>query len=98
VGSELDVGHRLADPRSLTPHTCGGNGNVGDDSPPVLFEIDAELGQSYIAAMQLAGEHAYAGRDVVVDKVLEILGAEATNEVHNHHNFAWRSTSAGRSG
>ena len=23
-------------------------------------------------------------------KVLEILGAEATYEVHNHHNFAWR--------
>ena len=37
--------------------------------------------------MELAGEYAYAGRDVVVDKVLEILGAEATHEVHNHHNF-----------
>ena len=46
------------------------------DSPPVLFEIDSELGESYIAAMQLAGDYAYAGRDVVVDKVLEILGAE----------------------
>ena len=40
----------------------------------------------------LAGEYAYAGRDVVVDKVLEILGAQATYEVHNHHNFAWRET------
>ena len=26
----------------------------------------------------------------MVDKVLEILGAEATESVHNHHNFAWR--------
>jgi tRNA-splicing ligase RtcB len=60
------------------------------DSPPVLLELDSELGQSYIAAMELAGEYAYAGRDVVVDKVLEILGADATHEVHNHHNFAWR--------
>jgi tRNA-splicing ligase RtcB len=60
------------------------------DSPPVLFGVDSELGQSYIAAMGLAGEYAYAGRDVVVDKVLEILGAESTEEVHNHHNFAWR--------
>ena len=67
------------------------------DSPPVLFEIDSELGQSYIAAMQLAGDYAYAGRDVVVDKVLEILGAEATNEVHNHHNFAWLEEHFGRS-
>jgi tRNA-splicing ligase RtcB (3'-phosphate/5'-hydroxy nucleic acid ligase) len=66
------------------------------DSPPVLFEIDSELGQSYVSAMQLAGEYAYAGRDAVVAKVLEILGAEATHEVHNHHNFAWRETHFGR--
>jgi len=67
------------------------------DSSPVLFEIDSELGQSYIAAMQLAGDYAYAGRDVVVDNVLEILGAEATHEVHNHHNFAWLEKHFGRS-
>ena len=42
------------------------------------------------------GEYAYAGRDVVVDKVLEILGAEAAHEVHNHHNFAWREEHFGR--
>ena len=66
------------------------------DSPPVLFEIGSELGESYIAAMELAGEYAYAGRDVVVDNVLEILGAEAVHEVHNHHNFAWREEHFGR--
>jgi tRNA-splicing ligase RtcB len=60
------------------------------DSPPVLLRTDSELGQSYIAAMSLAGEYAYAGRDTVVAKVLEILGAEPTYEVHNHHNFAFR--------
>jgi tRNA-splicing ligase RtcB len=32
----------------------------------------------------------------VVAKVLEILGAEATHEVHNHHNFAWREEHFGR--
>jgi tRNA-splicing ligase RtcB len=68
----------------------------GMDSPPVLFEVGSELGESYIAAMQLAGEYAYAGRDVVVNKVLEILGAEAVHEVHNHHNFAWREEHFGR--
>jgi tRNA-splicing ligase RtcB len=66
------------------------------DSPPVLFEVDSELGRSYVAAMQLAGEYAYAGRDAVVGKVLEILGAEAEHEVHNHHNFAWREEHRGR--
>ena len=60
----------------------------GMDSPPVLFELDSELGRSYLSAMQLALDYAYAGRDVVVEKVLEILGAEATREVHNNHNFA----------
>ncbi len=67
------------------------------DSPPVLFEADSELGRAYVSAMELAGEYAYAGRDVVVAKVLEILGAEAVHEVHNHHNFAWREEHFGRS-
>ena len=66
------------------------------DSPPVLFEVGSELGEAYVAAMQLAGDYAYAGRDVVVGKVLEILGAEAVHEVHNHHNFAWREEHFGR--
>jgi tRNA-splicing ligase RtcB len=61
----------------------------GMDSPPIVFRTDSELGQAYIAAMRLAGEYANAGRDVVVDTVLGILGARATHEVHNHHNFAW---------
>jgi len=64
--------------------------DTGMDSPPVLFRTDSELGQSYIAAMELAGDYAYAGRDTVVEKVLEILGAKATAEVHNHHNYAWK--------
>jgi tRNA-splicing ligase RtcB len=66
------------------------------DSPPILFDVGSELGSAYIAAMELAGEYAYAGRDVVVAKVLEILGVEATHEVHNHHNFAWREEHFGR--
>jgi tRNA-splicing ligase RtcB len=67
------------------------------DSPPVLFEVGSELGDAYVSAMELAGEYAYAGRDVVVAKVLEILGAQAVHEVHNHHNFAWREEHFGRS-
>jgi tRNA-splicing ligase RtcB len=66
------------------------------DSPPVLLELGTELGDAYISAMQLAGEYAYAGRDVVVGKVLDILRADASYEVHNHHNFAWREEHGGR--
>lgn len=57
---------------------------------PLLLEADSELGRDYIQALDLAGKYAYAGRDIVVDKVLEILGIKAVKEVHNHHNFAWR--------
>lgn len=64
-------------------------------SPPVLFRTDSPLGQGYVAAMHLAGEYAYAGRDLVVDKVLRILGAEALEQVHNHHNFAWKERHGG---
>jgi len=81
----------LAAGRQFTDH--GPDGEM--DSPPVLLHAGSALGQDYIAAMNLAGEYAYAGRDVVVAKVLEILGANATYEVHNHHNFAWREQHMG---
>jgi tRNA-splicing ligase RtcB len=67
------------------------------DSPPVLLELGTELGERYISAIQLAGEYAYAGRDTVVEKVLDILSTEAVDEVHNHHNFAWHEEHHGRS-
>jgi tRNA-splicing ligase RtcB (3'-phosphate/5'-hydroxy nucleic acid ligase) len=66
------------------------------DAPPVLFDTETELGQAYIEAMSLAGDYAYAGRDIVVERVLDLLGTQATEEVHNHHNFAWRESHFGR--
>jgi tRNA-splicing ligase RtcB (3'-phosphate/5'-hydroxy nucleic acid ligase) len=68
----------------------------GMDAPPILFDAGSEIGQSYISAMNLAGEYAYAGRDVVVDKVLQIMGnPDVTFTVHNHHNFAWHEVHFG---
>lgn len=64
--------------------------NTNMDSDPILFHIKSEMGIDYIQAIELAGKYAYAGRDIVVDTVLGILGTRATDEVHNHHNFAWR--------
>jgi tRNA-splicing ligase RtcB len=61
----------------------------GMDAAPTLLHVRSALGQDYIEAMKLAGDYAYAGRDLVVAKVLEILGARPVEEVHNHHNFAW---------
>lgn len=62
----------------------------GMDVEPCILETNSEIGQSYLAAMSLAGRYAYAGRDWVVSEVARILGANILEEVHNHHNFAWR--------
>jgi tRNA-splicing ligase RtcB len=56
---------------------------------PTVIPLDTELGRSYVAAMQLAGDYAYAGRDYVIEQVLQVLQTHAEQEVHNHHNFAW---------
>src|SRR5438105_7419926 len=46
--------------------------------------------------MRLAGRYAYAGREAVARHVVrEILGAKITEEVHNHHSFAWRENHDG---
>jgi tRNA-splicing ligase RtcB len=45
--------------------------------------------------MTLAGEYAYAGREWVARKVVEIIGGREMELVHNHHNFAWRERHAG---
>ena len=68
----------------------------GDMSaPPSLLPLHAPSGQDYIAAMTIAGEFAYAGREAVVGTVLDILGTDATDRVHNHHNFAWQERHGG---
>jgi tRNA-splicing ligase RtcB len=56
---------------------------------PSLLRLGAPSGDAYRAAMELAGEYAYAGREHVVGQVLRILGTDAEETVHNHHNFAW---------
>lgn len=62
----------------------------GIHDKPILFREDEWLGYAYQRAMATAGLYAYAGRDVVCEKVLDILGAVSVREVHNHHNFAWK--------
>src|SRR5215468_3088307 len=62
----------------------------GMDVEPCVLSTDSDLGSEYIEAMRLAGEYAYAGRDWVCTRVAEILGAPIVEEVHNHHNYAWR--------
>src|SRR5699024_12795614 len=65
-------------------------------SKPVLLDMDSELGTMYYQAMQLAGKYAYAGRDVVINQVLDVLGAKAMEKIHNHHNYAWKEVHGGK--
>jgi tRNA-splicing ligase RtcB len=84
------LGHRLA-----TDYLKKGGGREGINVPPTLLHQDSDLGRGYLAAMELAGRYAYAGREWVAATVLDILGAQSVDEVHNHHNFAWREEVAG---
>lgn len=80
----------LTRPHPPLESVFSGKADEGEmDAPPTLFAVNSELGQSYIAAMELAGAYAYAGREVVVQRVLDILGAKAVDTVHNHHNYQW---------
>ncbi|HYF53231.1 MAG TPA: RtcB family protein [Salinarimonas sp.] len=79
------LGHRCA-----TTFLKKAGGREGIDVEPALVEQDSELGRRYLAAMELAGAYAAAGREWVVERVLRILGARAEESVHNHHNYAWR--------
>jgi len=62
----------------------------------VLLALEQPLGHDYWELMTLAGRYAYAGREWVARKVVEILGGEELELVHNHHNFAWKETHDGR--
>jgi tRNA-splicing ligase RtcB (3'-phosphate/5'-hydroxy nucleic acid ligase) len=67
----------------------------GMDVEPCVIGTDTDLGSQYLEAMQLAGQYAYAGRDWVCSKIAQLLGATILEEVHNHHNFAWRENHGG---
>lgn len=67
----------------------------GMDVDACVLDEKSNLGAEYIEAMRLAGRYAYAGRDWVAGKVAAILGAKVEEEIHNHHNFAWREEHAG---
>lgn len=79
------LGHTAA-----TKYMKAAGGTDGMNVPPAILDDTSELGERYIAAMTLAGEYAYAGREWVVERVRKILGASIQDTVHNHHNYAWQ--------
>lgn len=81
---------------SATHYLKAAGGRDGMNVPPAVVDEDSEIGQRYIAAMELAGRYAYAGREWVVERVRKIIGGTVTDSIHNHHNYAWRETHDGR--
>jgi tRNA-splicing ligase RtcB len=54
------------------------------DVAPAVVRRDSDLGQAYLAGMNLAGRYAYAGREYVARHVVKkILWAKIEEEVHN---------------
>lgn len=85
------LGHSIA-----THFIKAGGGKDGVHAKPVIFYENSDLGQQYIKSMELAGRYAYAGRDWVCQRVAKILRANIIEEVHNHHNFAWKERHFGK--
>jgi tRNA-splicing ligase RtcB (3'-phosphate/5'-hydroxy nucleic acid ligase) len=80
------LGHKTA-----THFLKAAGGKDGMDVPPTVVSVNSEIGSDYLTGMGLAGKYAYAGREAVARYVVrEILEAKTLDEVHNHHNFAWR--------
>ena len=85
------LGHKTA-----TYFLNAGGAKDGMDVEPLVLSVKSNLGSDYLACMKLAGRYAYAGRDWVCSEVARMLGANILEEVHNHHNFAWRETHNGQ--
>jgi tRNA-splicing ligase RtcB len=85
------LGHKTA-----TYFLNAGGAKDGIDVDPLVIDANSSLGADYLACMHLAGRYAYAGRDWVCAEVARLLGATILEEIHNHHNFAWRETHDGK--
>lgn len=85
------LGHKTA-----TFFLNAGGAKDGMDVDPLVLSVRSNLGTDYLTCMQLAGRYAYAGRDWVCGEVARMLGANILEEVHNHHNYAWRETHGGQ--
>lgn len=84
------LGHKTA-----TKFLEAGGAKDGMDVDPLVLPLGTSLGDDYMEAMRLAGLYAYAGRDWVCSEVARLLGATIVEEVHNHHNYAWREAHGG---
>jgi tRNA-splicing ligase RtcB (3'-phosphate/5'-hydroxy nucleic acid ligase) len=81
---------------SATKYLKAAGGRDGMNVPPCIVDTKSEIGERYLAAMELSGRYAYAGREWVVERVRKIIGGGVLDIVHSHHNYAWREYHNGK--
>lgn len=59
------------------------------DQPPILLDVNSEIGQNYYEAVKIGGRYAQAGRDWVAESIVSHLGQRPVEYIRNHHNFCW---------
>lgn len=85
------LGHKIA-----THFLKAAGGKDGMDVDPCVVDVYSQIGSDYLFGMGLAGEYAYAGREYVARHVVRnILGGSIVEEIHNHHNYAWKENHFG---
>jgi tRNA-splicing ligase RtcB len=92
----VHFGSRGLEHKITTKHLEWSGAEDGMEVEPAVVRADRNIGRSYIAGIELGGLYAYVGREWVVERVRQIIGAAVTESVHNHHNFARRETHGDR--
>ena len=96
VWAGVHFGSRGLGHKTATYFLKKGGAKDGIHVDPLVLDVGSSIGADYLACMALAGRYAYAGRDWVCERVAKILGANILEEVHNHHNFAWKENHGGK--
>ncbi|GGL93985.1 RNA-splicing ligase RtcB [Deinococcus aerolatus] len=60
------------------------------------LSLDAEEGQAYWQAMNLAGRYALANHELIHARLARALGVNVLASVHNSHNLAWKQQVGGQ--
>lgn len=81
---------------TATRYLKAAGGKDGINTPPAIVDENSEIGQRYIAGMQLAGKYAQVGREWVMHTVARLIGGTILTTVRNHHNYAWKENHGGR--
>ena len=92
----VHFGSRGLGHKSATHFLKLGNAQHAMEAPPCVLSLEDQIGQDYLRALELCGKYAYAGREYVARHVVKnILKANIVEEIHNHHNCAWKETHFG---